>query len=234
MDHGTTSWLLMLPLLPHDPKYLHVNGAVVVFLIIAVLSVLAKFAIESKVQQYVVPQSRFSLVTFIDFVVEMLHNLVVGILGHHGEKHFPFIASVFMFVFVSNLLGLLPFGGSPSTSVNTTFALGLCSFIYYHASGVKEHGLLGYGKHFLMGLGIFGLPIALLEMVSHVIRPFSLGLRLFVNLFIDHSLVSSFENVCRWLVPVPLLLFGIMVCTIQAFLFTILTSVYIQMATEHE
>ena len=85
-----------------------------------------------------------------------------------------------------------------------------------------------------MGLGLFGIPIALLEVVSHFIRPVSLGLRLFINLHIDHMLVSSFQDLFAWLLPVPLLLFGVLVCTIQAFIFATLTAVYIQMATEHD
>jgi F-type H+-transporting ATPase subunit a len=88
-----------------------------------------------------------------------------------------------------------------------------------------------------MGLGPAGIVIALLEMVSHLIRPFSLGIRLFVNMHVDHAVVHSFSTLTSWstwLVPVPLLLFGIVVCTIQAFVFAMLTAVYVEMATAHE
>ena len=100
--------------------------------------------------------------------------------------------------------------------------------------GIKSHGIVNYGKHFLMGLGLFGIPIAFFEMISHAIRPVTLGLRLAINLHIDHALASSFQEIFAWFLPVPLLLFGVLVCTIQAFLFAVLTSVYVQMATEHE
>lgn len=235
MDHGaSSSWLLKLPLLPHDPALIHVNGAVVVFVAITALSILANRAIKNRMDTLIVPSPKLNLVTFVDWVVESIHKMVIGILGHHGEQYFPFIASILIFILMSNFMGLLPHSASPSTSTNTTFALGIATFFYYHAMGIKSHGLVGYGKHFLMGLGIFGLPIALLEMVSHLVRPVSLGVRLFINLHIDHMLLSSFEQLFAWILPVPMLLFGVLVCTIQAFVFAILTTVYILMATEHE
>ena len=85
-----------------------------------------------------------------------------------------------------------------------------------------------------MGLGLAGVPIAVLEIVSQGIRPLSLGIRLYVNMFVDHSVVTNFQAVVAYLLPVPLLLFGVVVSTIQAFVFAMLTAVYVQMATEHE
>ena len=235
MEHkGPTSWLLHLPLLPHDSKYIHVNGAVLVFLGILAFSIAANRAIKGKLQANIIPSKRFGIGTIADFLVEGLYNLVIGILGHHGEEHFSFVAALFFFIYAGNLLGLLPLSGSPTADTNTTFALGAVSFVYYNVMGIKAHGLGGYAKHFLMGLGFMGLPIALLELISHSIRPVTLGLRLFINLHIDHMLVSAFQSLMAWVLPVPLLLFGIVVCTIQAFLFAVLSTVYIQMATEHE
>jgi F-type H+-transporting ATPase subunit a len=236
MEHhaAPVSWLLKLPLLPHDPALIHVNGAVVVFLFITVVSVLANRAIKNRTDTLIVPSPKLNLVTLIDWTVESIHKMVMGILGHHGEQFFPFIASILIFILCSNFLGLIPHSASPSTSVNTTFALGIATFLYYHLMGIKSHGLVGYGKHFLMGLGIFGIPIALLEIISHLVRPVSLGVRLWLNLKVDHELLHSFEQIFAWIIPAPMLLFGILVCTIQAFVFTILTTVYILMATEHE
>lgn len=235
MEHlGPESWLAQLPLLPHGHSFLHVNGAVIVFGVILVAAAIARIQISGRVNEFVVPPKRLSIAAIIDILVESLHNMVLGMLGPHGEKHFAFIASLFIFVLLSNLMGLLPLSESPSSNLNTTLALGLASFLYYNVMGIKEHGILGYLKHFLMGLGLMGVPIAFFEILSHVLRPFTLGLRLFLNLKIDHLLAGSFAQLFEWVLPVPLLLFGVVVCTIQAFLFATLTSVYIQMATEHE
>ncbi len=235
MEHqGPTTWLLKLPLLPHSEEYLVFNGSIIVFLAILVFSLIANAAIRKNGNALLIPSRKFSIATVADLLVEGLYNLVTGVLGHHGEEHFSLIAALFIFVWFSNLFGLIPLSSPPTNSVDTTFALGITSFLYYNISGIRSHGLANYGKHFLMGLGIFGLPIAFFELISHVIRPVTLGLRLMINMHIDHELARSFGEIFAWLLPVPLLLFGVLVCTIQAFLFAILTTVYVQMATEHE
>lgn len=232
--HGPSSWLQMIPGLPSADAFLHVNGAIVVFGIISVLAVLANRAIRRGFETQLVPNGRVSIVNLMDAAVDGLRGMVVGTIGHDGEKYFPFIATLFLFIFFGNFLGLLPFSSAPTASVNTTFALGIATFIYYNVMGVKAHGPVGYLKHFLMGLGPAGILVAILEMVSQLVRPLSLGIRLYVNMHVDHTVVLSFQNLFAWLLPVPLLLFGVVVCTIQAFVFAVLTAVYIQMATEHE
>lgn len=233
--HGPASWLTKLPLLPQDRVWESVNGAILVFGFILAVSLLFNRAIKGKIEENVIPKSKLGLLSFVDLLVEGLYKLIVGIVGHHyGAEVFPFIASVFIYVLLNNLLGLLPLSASPSSSFPIAFALGLSSFVFYNWMGIKANGVTGYVKHFLMGLGVFGVPIALFELVSHVIRPFTLGLRLRTNMHIDHMLAGAFADLCKWIVPVPLLLFGVVVCTIQAFLFAVLTAVYVQMATEHE
>lgn len=237
MEHsGPTSWLLKLPFLPdllREQRHIHVTGGLVVLTIITVFSLLAYFLLRGREQEYLVPKKKMGIVTFFDMLVEGLYRFICTIIPHDAERHVPFIGAMFIFIFVSNLLGLLPMSSSPSASTNTTIALGVLSFLYYNYAGIRAHGLAGYGKHFLMGLGIFGLPIALLEMISHVIRPASLGIRLYANLFIDHMLVGAIQDMFAWILPVPLLLFGLFVCTLQAFIFATLSAVYIAMATEH-
>ena len=234
MEHAPTTWLLSLPFLSNDPAFLHVNGAIVVFLGILAFSLIAHMGIRGKIEDRIIPSTKFSIGTLAELIVESLYGLVDGIMGHHGREHFSFIAAIFIFILSSNLLGILPFSASPSTNTNTTFAVAILTFVYYNLMGIKSHGLIGYGKHFLMGLGILGLPIALIEMISHAIRPISLGVRLFLNLHVDHELLSNFSALQAWLLPIPLLILGLFVCTVQAFLFSVLSAVYIQMATEHE
>lgn len=232
--HGPVSWLLKIPFLPHDEKFIHVNGTVVVTLLITVVSVLGYLALKDKFEHYIIPSRKLTLVNFIDILMESLFKMVAGSLGHDTPKYFSFIATLFIFILLNNLLGILPFSSAPTSNPNTTFALGISVFVYYNWMGIRENGLKNYLEHFLMGLGPAGIFIALLELVSHLIRPFSLGLRLFLNLHMDHTIVHTFQSLVAWFVPVPLLLFGIVVCTIQAFVFATLTAVYIQLATEHD
>ena len=148
MEHGPTSWLLKLPLLPHEPEFLHVNGSVVVLFIVALFSVCAYMAIQRRGSEDLIPPGRFSFSGMVDLILEMLHNLVTSIMGHRGEEHFSFLGSLFIFVLFSNLLGLLPLGVSPSTNLNTTYALGITSFLYYNVMGAKSHGVKNYLAHF--------------------------------------------------------------------------------------
>jgi F-type H+-transporting ATPase subunit a len=224
----------MIPLLPQAEELVHINGALVVFAVITVIAVLANLAIKKQFATQLVPDGRVSLINVMDSAIDGLRGMVVETIGETGEKYFPFIATLFLFIFFSNFLGLLPFSAAPTANVNTTFALGIAAFVYYNVMGVKEHGVVGYLKHFLMGLGPAGVLVALLEIVSQLVRPVSLGIRLYVNMHVDHTVVMSFQNLFAWLLPVPLLLFGVVVCTIQAFVFAVLTAVYVQMATEHE
>ena len=232
--HEITSWLLQLPLLPHDPKYMHVNGSVLVTLFICLFSVAAFYLLKGKQEQHLIPGKKWTIVNCADVLMEATYNMIYGTLGSNTRTYFPFIASLFIFILFGNLMGLFPFASAPTSNPNTTFALGLASFVYYNVMGIKEQGLKGYLEHFLMGLGPAGIFVAVLEMVSQCIRPFSLGLRLFLNLHMDHTIVHQFQSLVAWVVPVPLLLFGVVVCMIQAFVFATLTAVYIQMAIEHE
>ena len=232
--HGPVSWLQWLPGLPSEAEFLHVNSGVLVFVVITLFAIIANRALAGRLEANLIPSRRFGVVAFTDALVEAMVGLCVGTLGPRGVQFLPFIGAIFIFVLVSNLLGLIPFSHAPTSSVNTTFALGIATFVYYNYLGIREHGPVGYLKHFLMGLGVFGIPIALLELVSHAIRPVSLGVRLFVNMFVDHAVVAAFGSLVAWVLPVPLLLFGIVVCTIQAFVFATLTAVYVQMATEHD
>ncbi len=232
--HGPTSWVLMIPGLSHDPKWIGVNASIILLVFLTVLAFAGRAALKTGVSHFIIPSPKPKLATLLDLLIEGLYKMCQGTLGHSADEHFPFVATLFIFVWFSNLMGLLPLSASPSASLYTTVALGLSTFVYYNFHGIKSHGLAGYLKHFLMGMGVAGIPIAFFELISHVLRPITLGLRLNLNIQIDHMLGSVFGSIVAYLVPVPLMIFGIVVCTIQAFLFATLTSVYLQMATEHE
>src|SRR5687767_326528 len=95
---AATTWLQKLPLLPHDDKYVHINGAVVVFLFFLVVSLIANRRIKNKMEQHLVPSPKFSLVGLVDVIIEGLYGMITGVIGPHGAKYFPFIASLFLFV----------------------------------------------------------------------------------------------------------------------------------------
>jgi F-type H+-transporting ATPase subunit a len=141
--------------------------------------------------------------------------------------------SFFAFILTANLMGLIPGFAPPTSNLNTTLGLGIVSFCAYNFFGVRTHGV-GYAKHF-MGPVLFLAPLfIILEGVSHLVRPVSLGLRLFGNMFGDHLAVEIFTDLSKIGVPVIFYLLGTLVSLIQAFVFTLLSVIYVAMAISHE
>jgi F-type H+-transporting ATPase subunit a len=150
-----------------------------------------------------------------------------------AEKYFPLIGTLVFFILFNNLIGLVP-GFVPATdTLKTNLALSLLVFVMTHVYGVAEHGL-PYFKHFAGPLWYLAPLMIPIEIISHIARPVSLALRLMGNIFADHKVVMSFFMLVPILVPLPFLVLGILVCTVQTLVFSLLTMVYIDMAVAHE
>lgn len=166
-----------------------------------------------------------------------LHDLVVGVVGEHAFKYFPVIATFGVLILISNLMGLFPLFMSPTAHISVTFALGIASFVYYNYVGIAENGLLNHLAH-LTGprlpliLAIIITPlIFMIELFSNMIRPATLGIRLFANMFADEQvamIVSGlYAPVTQFLLPVVLLPLAVFVAVVQAFVFTLLSTIYL-------
>lgn len=187
----------------------------------------------SNIDQAVVPDKNVSYRNVFEFFGEFLLDLAKGIMGEKMAKDFfPIIVFLFLSIFCSNLTGLVPGFLPPTDNFNTTFALGIFVFIYYNWHGIKAQGLVGHLKHF-MGPVIGLAPLMfIIELISHAVRPVSLGLRLKGNMEGDHLVLTIFSDLVPLLIPVPFYALGIFVSFIQAFVFTLLTMVYISLACE--
>ena len=166
-----------------------------------------------------------------------LFDLASKVIGPHAAKYFPVVATFAVLILVSNLMGQFPMFMSPTASVNVTYALGVSSFVYYNYVGIAENGLLGHIKHFagpklpfLMAMIITPL-IFVIEIISTSIRPFTLGVRLFANMFSDEQVFAQITNLAppftHFIVPLVLTLLGVFVAFVQAFVFTLLSMIYI-------
>ncbi|MBX2995595.1 MAG: F0F1 ATP synthase subunit A [Bdellovibrionaceae bacterium] len=181
----------------------------------------------------VVPASKFSVRGFFEFVTEFIQGLVDMVMGHEGRAFIPLFASVFTFVLINNLVGVVP-GMTPATeNLNTTLAMGLFIFLYYNYYGLKENGV-SYLKHFLGPVLWLGPLMLVIELISHFVRPVSLGLRLANVMRGDHTVVGIFLDLVPLALPIPFYILGIFVCFVQAFVFTLLSMVYVAMATAHD
>src|SRR6476620_2025816 len=166
-----------------------------------------------------------------------IKDMIGSIIGDHGARHFPVVATFAVLILVSNLMGQFPMFMSPPASVNVTYALGVSSFVYYNYVGIAENGLLGHIKHFagpklpfLMAMIITPL-IFVIELISNSIRPFTLGVRLFANMFSDEKVFVEINNIAPPFtqigVPLVLTLLGVFVAFVQAFVFTLLSMIYL-------
>ena len=165
-----------------------------------------------------------------------IKDMITSIVGEHGYRHFPVVATFGLLILVSNLMGQFPLFMSPTASVNVTFALGISSFVYYNYVGISENGWFGHIKHFAgPKLPLMMIPITILiffiEIISSSIRPFTLGVRLFANMFSDEQVFVQITNLyppfTHFILPLVLTLLGVFVAFVQAFVFTLLSLIYI-------
>ena len=167
-----------------------------------------------------------------EVIVGGLEDFMVEITGPEGRFFFPYIATVFFFILVANLIGLVPGFFSPTANLNTTLALALCTFVLTHIIGIKFHGTK-YLKHFLGPVWWLAPLMFILEMIGHFARVMSLSIRLFGNIFGKETVLAIFFMLAGlYLAPLPILFLGILVSFIQALVFTLLSIIYFAGAME--
>src|SRR4029079_6593771 len=142
--------------------------------------------------------------------------------------------ALFVFIAMANLFGQFYFLQPPTGALSTTVALAVISFVYFNVEGVREHGLGGYLKHF-MGPLIWIAPLFfVIEIIGTFARILSLSLRLFMNIFGEHTTTNVFASLVPVVVPWPMMALGIFTAFLQAYVFALLTAVYVSGATAHE
>ncbi len=229
MEHGFT-WVSVIPGLNLLPGYSATALLVVVGLLFWATRASSQIATSGDA---VVPDGGFSSRNMFEIYLEGFQSMLIEpVIGARGRVFLPFYASLFLFILVNNLVGLLP-GFSPATSnVNTTLGLGLVSFVMYNYYGFKESGA-HYLRHFLGPVIMMAPLMGTLEIIDHLIRPITLNLRLMMNMFADHLVLDIFTNLTYLVVPVVFLALGTFVSLIQSYVFTLLSLVYVGMATAH-
>lgn len=228
---------------PHgqEVRFAH---SILVTLIILLVALLARTALSR------VPDGRDGLVpdadlkprNLMELYTESMLNMVRGVLDKEdADRFFPLIAGIFLYIFVSNMLGVLPGFAPPTDHVNTNLGMALTVFLVYNISGILRQGFVPYIKH-LMGPVLLLAPLMfVVEAIGHLVRPLSLSVRLYGNMFGDHLVLDIFMNklpeivgpIMGWIIPVIFLALGIFVSLIQAFVFSLLSVMYIALAVEH-
>src|SRR5688572_27955870 len=165
---------------------------------------------------------------FLEIIVAGLKDLMEDIIGHGASKKYLYIIGGFAsFIFVSNIFGLFFFLQPPTGNPNTTFGLGLTAFLYYNWQGIREQGLLHYLKHFMGPVPLLAPLFIVIELIGHVARILSLGMRLFGNIFGEHTATGIFMGMLPFVLPWPMMGLGIFGAFLQTFVFIMMTMVYI-------
>ncbi|MFZ4403268.1 MAG: F0F1 ATP synthase subunit A [Pseudobdellovibrionaceae bacterium] len=232
------NWTQMIPAVSSGSyEEVHTKIAVATLILGSLVSLLLGFVAKASLGQgeaSVVPTSRFSVRGIFELLTETIAGLVEMVIGHEGKKFVPFFTSVFFFILLNNLIGVIP-GMTPATeNINTTFGFGILMFLFYNFHGIKANGILGYLKHFMGPVLLLAPLMFVIELVSHIVRPVSLGLRLANVMMGDHTVLSVFLDLVPIIVPIPFYVLGLFVCFVQAFVFTLLSMVYVAFATAHD
>lgn len=215
--------------------------------LICIILVLAKLAGDKirtdKQKEELLAPSKVNLFGIFDFLFEAFVKFNDSILGKENRRFVPFTASIFTFILSANLLGLVPGMPAITSTVWINLALAFIVFIGFNFFSLVENGLLGFFEHFCGGKqftrgGIFTLVVGILlfpiELVSTFMRVLTLNLRLYWNINADHMVLASFTDLVPYVVPVFFYAMGTLVAFLQALVFTLLTMIYILLATHHE
>ncbi len=204
----------------------------VVFSWVATAIILA-IAFAAKKSMNLVPTGAQNLVeVFMEFFIDLAESNI----GHMGKHFVPFIGTLGMYILVCNFLGLIPGAEASTSNINTNAALALPVFFATHIYGIKQHKL-GYIKHFVGPIrSLPALPLMILmfiiEVIGHIARPLTLSVRLFGNMVAKHKIIMILLLLAPAVVPTAILGLGVLVCLIQAFVFVLLTTLYLAGAVE--
>lgn len=228
-EHGIL-WVHLIPGLNALPE--NVASSIVVLLILLSLSLV--YSIRSRnLEARVVPKGSPRLEETIDALVGLVDGLAEQMMGERTKHYLPLLGSLFLYILLSNLVGLIPGFVPPTSNISTNFGMSLVVFVLYNVYGFKENGA-AYLKHFMGPILLLSWLMFPIEVLSHLVRPVSLAVRLMGNMFGDHMVLSIFSGLIPVGIPVIFLALGTFVAVIQAFVFTLLSTIYIALSTAHD
>ncbi|MGC1461472.1 MAG: F0F1 ATP synthase subunit A [Terracidiphilus sp.] len=171
-------------------------------------------------------------------IAEMIHEIIGDqaeqVIGHGYQRFQAYVTCIFLFVLINNLVGLIPGVSAPTTSIMVTLGLAIPTFLYYNYQGIREQGAVGYLKHFAGPIWYMAWLIFPIELVSHLARIMSLSVRLYANMFAGDMITLVAFSALPIGLPVATLILHIFVSLIQAFVFMLLTMIYLSLAVSHE
>ncbi len=229
MERAEFTWFKLIPFIGELPD--QVISAIFVGLVLIALSLILRMRLNLS-RDRMIPDERVNLQNIFEVLTEILVGLMRDIIGSHAERFFSLIGALTLFIFFSNILGLIPGFLPPTDNLNTTLACAITVFFYYNYWGFREHGIK-YIKHFIGPIWWLAPLMLPIELISHLARPLSLSLRLFGNITGDH-LMLTMALLIPLVVPILAMGLGIFVAFIQTLIFILLSMMYIALALAEE
>jgi F-type H+-transporting ATPase subunit a len=214
---------------PVIPNYL-----VMTMLIVAVVTAVCLFM---KSRLSVENPGKFQIL--LEDAVTAVVGLLQEWIGPDGKRYLPLIATLGLFILLGNYAGLVPGLMAPTSNINVTVGCAVTTWVYYHYQGFRKQGVVNYLKHFAVppGAPVWMAPLMLIiELISHSSRLLSLSLRLFGNIFGEELVILILASIIPFIVPLPMMFLGLITGGLQAFIFVLLSIIYLQaaVAVEHE
>ncbi|MDX2154221.1 MAG: F0F1 ATP synthase subunit A [Bryobacteraceae bacterium] len=167
-------------------------------------------------------------------VYGFLHNQADEAVGHHGVKWVAFFGTLFIFILFANLIGVIPSFESPTMFPAVPAGCAIAAFLYYNYLGMKENGVGKYLAHFVGPMPLLAPLMIPIEIISHLARPLSLTIRLYANMYAGEQVTLAFLGLTYLVFPAIFMGLHVFVSFLQAFVFTLLTMIYVGGATAHE
>jgi F-type H+-transporting ATPase subunit a len=216
-----------------DAALLFTNAVMIALIMVA-------FALAARRKLEAVPKG---FQNFAEWIAESLNRFTVGIIGEGGEKYTPLVGTIFLYIFLMNMLSVVPGFHAPTANLSTTLALGVVVFVYVQYQGIRNNGLGGYLKHFVGPMPALSPLIMPVELISEFIKPFTLAVRLFGNIFGEDVILLVLAGLTTtmgmsylsWLpIQFPVMLLATLTAFVQAMVFAILTCIYLSLMSHHE
>lgn len=214
---------LLAPLHVHAPDHVVFSALICLIVLVLGLIVRSRLSIDNP----------GSLQIILEDVVSFFLSVLETNMGPKGRQFLALPGALFVFIWMGNMMGQIPGLGAPTSNVNVPFACALTLWLYYHYQGIRAQGVFSYLKHFAV---MPGVPLAMspiiftIEVISHLSRVLSLTLRLFGNVFGEHLVVLIIGSIVPFIVPLPIQFLGLVVGTLQAFIFLTLGAIYLTAA----
>jgi F-type H+-transporting ATPase subunit a len=169
-----------------------------------------------------------------ELIYNFLHEQAEEQIGHHGHRYLAFFGTIFIFILFSNLIGIIPGFESPTMIPSVPAGCAVAAFFYYNGVGIQANGIGKYMAHFVGPMPLLAPLMIPIEIVSHLARPLSLTIRLFANMFAGEQVTGVFLRLTLLVVPVAFMGLHVFVAFLQAYIFMLLTMMYVAGAVAHD